>query len=71
MNKSRLRRLDSVLREPDEPDWGNPDKVYSSGVIREMERIERNQATVIVFPVWGWSMPAMLKGWIDRVWKNC
>ena len=45
--------FDPVLREPDEPDWSNPDKVYSSGVIREMERIERNQATVIVFPVGG------------------
>ena len=51
-----------MLREPDEPDWGNPDKVYSSGALREMERIERNQATVIVFPVWWWSMPAVLKG---------
>ena len=38
--------------------------------IREMERIERNQAPVIVFPVWWWSMPAILKGWIDRVWNN-
>ena len=62
--------FDPVLREPDEPDWSNPDKVYSSGVIREMERIERNQATVIVFPVWWWSMPAILKGWIDRVWNH-
>jgi Flavodoxin-like fold len=61
MSKSRLRRLDPVLREPDVPDWGNPDNVYSSGLIREMERIERNQATVIVFPVGWWSMPAMLK----------
>jgi hypothetical protein len=25
---------------------------------------------VFVFPVWWWSMPAMLKGWIDRVWNN-
>ncbi len=62
--------FDPVLREPDEPDWDDPDKVYSSEVIREMERIGRNQATVIVFPVWWWSMPAILKGWIDRVWNN-
>jgi NAD(P)H dehydrogenase (quinone) len=62
--------FDAVLREPDEPDWGNPDKVYSPAVLREMQRIERNQATLIVFPVWWWSMPAILKGWIDRVWNN-
>ena len=23
----------------------------------------------MVFPLWWWSVPAMLKGWIDRVWN--
>jgi NAD(P)H dehydrogenase (quinone) len=63
-------RFDPVLREEDEPDWNNPNKVYSAEVRREMERIERNEATVMIFPVWWWSMPALLKGWIDRVWNN-
>jgi NAD(P)H dehydrogenase (quinone) len=62
--------FDPVLREADEPDWNDPNKVYSPDVRREMARIERNDATVMVFPVWWWSMPAMLKGWIDRVWNN-
>src|SRR4051812_20381755 len=35
-----------------------------------MARIEHNDATVMVFPVHWWSMPAILKGWIDRVWNN-
>lgn len=62
--------FDPVLREVDEPDWANPAKQYSEAVQREMQRVERNQATVMVFPVWWWSMPAVLKGWIDRVWNN-
>jgi NAD(P)H dehydrogenase (quinone) len=62
--------FDPVLREPDEPDWMNSEKVYSQTVLEEMARIERNEATVIVFPIWWWSMPAILKGWIDRVWNN-
>lgn len=62
--------FDPVLREPDEPDWANPNKIYSPAVQSEMARIERNEATVMVFPVWWWSMPALLKGWIDRVWNN-
>ena len=62
--------FDPVLREADEPDWNDPDKVYSEEVRREMQRIERNEATVMVFPVFWWSMPALLKGWIDRVWNN-
>ncbi|HKP27166.1 MAG TPA: NAD(P)H oxidoreductase [Dongiaceae bacterium] len=63
-------RFNPVLREEDEPDWNDPDKVYSAEVQREMQRIERNEATVMVFPVYWWSMPALLKGWIDRVWNN-
>jgi len=62
--------FDAVLREPDEPDWSDPGKRYSAAVQAEMARIERNEATVLVFPVWWWSVPALLKGWIDRVWNN-
>lgn len=62
--------FDPVLREADEPDWEDSEKVYSEDVRREMRRIERNDATVMIFPVWWWSMPALLKGWIDRVWNN-
>lgn len=62
--------FDPVLREADEPDWSDPNKVYSPEVRREMARVERNEATVMVFPVWWWSFPAVLKGWIDRVWNR-
>jgi NAD(P)H dehydrogenase (quinone) len=62
--------FDATLRADDEPDWSNPEKVYSVAVQAEIARIARNQATVIVFPVWWWSMPAVLKGWIDRVWNH-
>ena len=58
------------MREVDEPDWSDSNKRYSPEVRREMARIERNEATLIVFPVYWWSVPAILKGWIDRVWNN-
>jgi NAD(P)H dehydrogenase (quinone) len=61
--------FDPVLRQEDEPDWDDPDKVYSPAVTREMERIRRNDATIMVFPVHTWSVPAILKGWLDRVWN--
>ena len=61
--------FDPVLREADEPDWDDPNKRYSPEVQREMERVERNQATAMIFPVYWWSVPAVLKGWIDRVWN--
>jgi NAD(P)H dehydrogenase (quinone) len=63
-------RFDPVLQPADEPDWNDPDKIYSPAVRAEMARIERNEATVMIFPVWWWSMPAVLKGWVDRVWNH-
>ena len=62
--------FDPVLMPPDEPDWDTEDKVYSEAVTREMARVNRNQAIVLVFPIWWWSFPAMMKGWIDRVWNK-
>ncbi len=62
--------FDPVLREPDEPDWEREDKVYSAAARDEMARMERNDAVILVFPIWWWSMPAVLKGWIDRVWNK-
>jgi NAD(P)H dehydrogenase (quinone) len=59
-----------VLGLEDEPDWNDGNKRYSEEVHCEMARVERNDAIALVFPVWWWSMPAMLKGWIDRVWNN-
>ena len=62
--------FDPVMTEADEPDWNDSRKRYSEAVLREQERIARNDALAFVFPVWWWSLPAMLKGWIDRVWNN-
>jgi NAD(P)H dehydrogenase (quinone) len=61
--------FDPRLEPPDEPDWNETAKRYSKEVRDEMRRMDRNEAVVMVFPVWWWSMPAMLKGWIDRVWN--
>ncbi|QTT89622.1 NAD(P)H-dependent oxidoreductase [Pseudomonas chlororaphis] len=39
-------------------------------VLAEQARIDRADALVLVYPVYWWSMPALLKGWIDRVFAN-
>lgn len=36
----------------------------------EQARIDRSDALVLVYPVYWWSMPGLLKGWIDRVFSN-
>jgi len=62
--------FDPRMTEADEPDWNDGGKRYSDAVLAEQARIGRSDAMAFVFPVWWWSLPAMLKGWIDRVWNN-
>ncbi|MGZ0714848.1 NAD(P)H-dependent oxidoreductase [Pseudomonas palleroniana] len=39
-------------------------------VLAEQARIDRADALVLVFPIYWWSLPALLKGWVDRVFVN-
>lgn len=39
-------------------------------VAAEQARIDGADTLVLVFPVYWWSMPALMKGWIDRVFSN-
>ncbi|NER61895.1 NAD(P)H-dependent oxidoreductase [Pseudomonas sp. MAFF212428] len=39
-------------------------------VLAEQARLDRADALVLVYPVYWWSMPGLLKGWIDRVFAN-
>jgi NAD(P)H dehydrogenase (quinone) len=38
-------------------------------VRNEQNRIERADAICLVFPLFWWGMPSMMKGWVDRVWS--
>ena len=49
-------RRDYSSRRPSDP-----------GVVAEQRRIDAADHLVLVFPVYWWSVPALLKGWIDRV----
>ncbi|MFD8641738.1 NAD(P)H oxidoreductase [Streptomyces zaomyceticus] len=61
--------FDPALRPADEPDWEDREKIYSPEVHAHMERILAADDIVVVFPVWWFSPPAIVKGWIDRVWN--
>lgn len=62
-------KFNPLIFSEDEPDWDNSNKVYSRKVTEEMERIEAHDALVFIFPVWWYSLPALMKGYIDRVWN--
>jgi len=39
-------------------------------VLAEQQRLDRAAALVLVYPIYWWSFPALLKGWIDRVFTQ-
>ena len=47
--------------------WGGP---RPADAAREAARIDAADAIALVFPVYWWSFPALLKGWVDRVFTS-
>lgn len=54
----------------DDPQYDNPDPRYTEAVHAQAARIHAADVIVPVFPVWWFGVPALLKGWIDRVWNH-
>lgn len=61
--------FDPRMTVADQPDWDDRDKVYSPEVQAHMERILTADVVIPVFPIYWNNPPALLKGWIDRVWN--
>jgi NAD(P)H dehydrogenase (quinone) len=52
---------------------GDSLQAYQSGtltadVLAEHAKLRRADVLILQFPLWWFSLPAILKGWIDRVW---
>jgi NAD(P)H dehydrogenase (quinone) len=61
--------FDPRMTVADQPDWGDREKAYSAEVEAHMKRLLAADLVVFAFPVYWQSVPAILKGWIDRVWN--
>ncbi|MFM9368574.1 NAD(P)H oxidoreductase [Streptomyces sp. Da 82-17] len=61
--------FDPRMTVEDQPEWGDREKPYSDEVRAHMRRLLAADVVVAVFPVYWQSVPALLKGWIDRVWN--
>ena len=42
----------------------------SPDIAAEQEKVRWSDAVILQFPMWWFSVPAILKGWIDRVFSN-
>lgn len=40
----------------------------SADIVREQDKLRWADAVILQFPLWWFSMPAILKGWVDRVY---
>ena len=59
-------RFNPVMSEVDFAQF--EDRRMPDDVLREQQRVERSDAIALIFPIWWFSFPAILKGWFDRVW---
>jgi NAD(P)H dehydrogenase (quinone) len=46
------------------------DGTLAADVVAEQEKLRRADAVVLQFPLWWYSVPAIMKGWIDRVFSK-
>jgi NAD(P)H dehydrogenase (quinone) len=59
--------FDPVLSREERRTYGHT-SADTSSVRRHVDRLRRAEGLVFVFPTWYYGMPAILKGYIDRVW---
>jgi putative NADPH-quinone reductase len=45
------------------------DSSAEPSLVTYQDQLRQAEALVLVFPTWWFSMPALLKGWIDRIWS--
>lgn len=59
---------DAPLRLPFASMNAMENRAFSADIIEEQDKALWADALILAFPLWWFSMPAILKGWIDRVW---
>ncbi|MEI5678139.1 MULTISPECIES: NAD(P)H-dependent oxidoreductase [unclassified Mesorhizobium] len=61
--------FDPVMRD-DERRFYNDRRPVDPALETHIEHLKWAQAIVFIYPTWWYGLPAMLKGWLDRVWAT-
>jgi NAD(P)H dehydrogenase (quinone) len=61
--------FDPVLSAAERASYNTPSPDLS-GVASHVSRLQAAEALVLCFPTWWYGMPAILKGYFDRVWAQ-
>jgi putative NADPH-quinone reductase len=59
--------FDPVMSAEERRNYHNPG-ANTATVLGHVERLRRAEGLVFVYPCWWYGMPAILRGYIDRVW---
>ncbi|BEV72621.1 NAD(P)H-dependent oxidoreductase [Paludibacterium sp. THUN1379] len=63
-NRANQERLSFI----DESGHAFANGCQTPDVEEEQRKILTADAVILIFPLWWYSMPAIMKGWVDRVW---
>ncbi len=66
----RERRFPDVLQYDREQKYSHQHQSFSDDIAGEIEKLLRCDMLILQFPLWWFSVPAIMKGWIDRVFVN-
>lgn len=64
------RRFPERLHYDREQKYAQEHAAFSADIQAEIDKLTACDLLVLQFPLWWFSVPAMLKGWIDRVFVN-
>jgi NAD(P)H dehydrogenase (quinone) len=58
--------FDPVLSKAE---WQSYETLVQPEIQRYADQTRRNDGLIWIFPTWNYGMPAILKGYVDRIWK--
>jgi len=66
----KRRRFPDVLQYDREQKYSHEHGSFSDDIAGEIEKLIWCDMLILQFPLWWFSVPAIMKGWIDRVFVN-
>lgn len=66
----RIRRFPEALQYDREQKHAHEHRAFADDIQAELEKVLWCDFLILQFPLWWWSVPAIMKGWIDRVFVN-
>lgn len=61
---------DQFLKQATEERHATANQGFSLDIAAEQEKLEWADGLILQFPLWWFSMPAIMKGWVDRVFAQ-